>query len=147
MSEDPPYRAVTSLQQLRQLLAQSENGLKEFVFSRLLVGDVWLIPDDESGFSHKTEHPWVIIHAYDEKRPYVTACPRTRQLRGKHRGIITPPGIVPGLDAKGLILLAHRVKFEVERFREWTYLGRFSDEWIRKIKDQYRIGLRTGAIK
>jgi hypothetical protein len=108
--------------------------MKEHVYSKLQIGDVWLIPDEISGFSNKGAHPWIVVRTCRMGILYAELSPRTTKYRGAKRGIITPAGVLPELDQKGLILLKHRRKFFVDLFRDLTYVGRLPENWVQEIK-------------
>jgi hypothetical protein len=126
---------VGTLRDLRLLLSQDEVGLARFVFSRLRIGDIWWIPDAVTGFADKERHPWVITKGYCPHRATIVACPRTTLLKGQYRGIMTPANILPGLDRAGLVEISFRRSFRARDFREYEYIGRFPDEYIKRIRD------------
>jgi hypothetical protein len=47
----------------------------------------------------------------------------------------TPAKVLPELEKDGAILLGFRRPFAAEKFREFDYIGRLPDEWIRKLRD------------
>jgi len=138
MFVDDKPTLIKTLNQLRILLTQDENGYAEYVFSRLRFGDVWWIPDSISGFGGKERHPWLIVQGYSPKRATVIACPRTTRLKNRHNGVILPAGILPELDKEGLFLLRHRRAFIPDHFRDFVYIGQLPENWIRKTLDFYR---------
>lgn len=125
---------INDFKLLRQLLTQDESGRQEYLYSRLKVGDMWWIPDIISGFGQKEKHPWVVVVDYKPNRPPVLACPRTTEVRGRKDELRTPAKVLDGLEKEGAILLGHRRPFLSEKFREFEYIGRLSDEWIRKLQ-------------
>lgn len=143
---DSKVERVKDLRQLLLLLAQDENGLKQYVYPRLRIGDVWWIPDSVSGFGVAQRHPWVVVRGYSVGRANVTACPRTTQLASAHRGLVTPAGILPELDQKGLIILRFRRQFVARDFRGFDYVGRLPDCRIQKIRAFYKAST-TGKIR
>ena len=138
MTTDFKIERVKDLRQLRLLLAQDEDGLHEYVYRRLIIGDVWWIPDDVGGFGQGERHPWVIVRGYSSGRANVVACPRTTKPTSPQRGVMTPSGILPDLDQKGFILLVFRRSFVAGDFRHFDYIGRLSNHWIQKIQDFYK---------
>jgi hypothetical protein len=133
--------AAKSFQELRRLLSETEEGFEENVSSRLNQGDIWSVPDDATGFGEKDKHPWVVIRKFRKGYSYVEVSPRTTKFEradnGK-RGIITPAGVIAELDKEGLILLKHRIKLTIEEFRDYLYLGRLPEKWIREIQNFQR---------
>ena len=138
MTTNVKITRVKDLSQLRLLLAQDENGLKEYVYLRLRLGDVWWIPDNVSGFGTKQRHPWLIVRGYSAGRTSIIACPRTTSISDPERGIITPAGILPGLNQDGLVVLKLRRSFIVKDFFNFEYIGRLPKSWIQKILDFYQ---------
>ncbi len=130
-----PVKKVNDLKQLLLLVAQDEEGLREHIYSKLSVGDMWWIPDTVTGFGHGEKHPWVVVVSYKPNHPPVMACPRTTKIGKRIDELYTPAKILPDLEKAGSILLGHRRQFAAEKFREFAYIGRLSDEWIRKIRD------------
>jgi len=128
---------IKELSQLRLLLTQEETGLKEYVYPKLGIGDVWWIPDQFTGFGEKQRHPWVIVRGYSERRANVVACPRTTGIGNSRHGIVTPAGVLPELDQVGLILLKHRRSFVAKEFRGFGYVGRLPEKWAQRIIDFY----------
>ena len=117
------------------LLAQDEDGLKEYVYDKLKTGDAWWIPDALSQFGTRDRHPWIVITDYSPKRPPVLACPRTSQVENRTRGILMPANILPGLEREGIILLSFRRSFAAHRFRDFEYIGGLPDVWIQRIRE------------
>jgi hypothetical protein len=138
VTTDFKIERVKDLKQLRLLLAQDEDGLQEYVYSRLRIGDVWWISDHISGFGERQRHPWIIVRGYSAGRASIVACPRTTKTASSRRGVVTPSGILPDFDQEGLILLMMRRSFVARDFRDFDYVGRLSDRWIRKIQDFYK---------
>jgi len=130
---------VKDLGQLRLLLAQDEDGLRKYVYPKLRLGDVWWIADHVSGFGERGRHPWAIVRGYDTITVGVVACPRTTKISSARRGIVTPAGILPGLDQDGFIVLKHRQLFLAKDFRSFDYVGRLSERCIGKIQNFYRV--------
>jgi mRNA-degrading endonuclease toxin of MazEF toxin-antitoxin module len=132
---------VTDLRQLLRLVTQDEPGMIEYVYSTLQVGDVWWVPDSVTGLS-KHRHPWVIVRGYTTTQSGIVACLRTTTFtrRDEKLGILTPPGIISGLDREGLIVLRSRRTLDAAEFRniEYEYIGRLPEEWIEKIHDARR---------
>ena len=138
MSVASKITSVNDLSRLRLLLTQDEEGLAEFVFPNLQIGDVWWIPDSVSGFGDKEQHPWVVVRRYQPGRANVMACPRTTDTRNSTRGIVTPAGVLPDLDQEGLIVLAHRRAFAAVDFASYQYSGRLPTIYIQRILSFYR---------
>jgi len=138
VTTDGKTAQVKDLSQLRQLLARDENGLQEYVYPKLRLGDVWWIPDDVSGFGEGQRHPWVVVRSYSTRRASIIACPRTTTASNPQRGIVTPAGILPSLDQDGLIVLKLRRSFVARDFRSFEYVGRLPQSWRQKIVDFYR---------
>jgi len=128
-----PIRRINDFAQLLSLVTQTEEGLQKYLYSRLEVGDMWWIPDSVSGFGQKESHPWVVVVPFKTNRPPVLACPRTTKQGKRKDQLYTPAGILPGLNKEGVILLGFRRSFEAAAFRDFDYIGRLSDEWVRKI--------------
>jgi hypothetical protein len=145
VTTDSKIEQVNDLRQLRLLLTQDENGLKEYIYPWLRVGDMWWIPDSISGFGKDQRHPWVIVRGYSVGRASVIACPRTTKMTGSPRGLVMRSGILPALDQDGLILLKFRRAFAARDFRGFEYLGRLPDRWIEKIRAFYKASV-TGRI-
>jgi hypothetical protein len=146
VTTDCKIERVKDLRQLRLLFTQDEDGLKEYVYPQLRVGDVWWIPDSMSDFGESQRHPWVIVRGYSLGRANVMACPRTTKIAGTRRGLVTPPGILPGLDQRGLILLRFRRSFVAKHFRDFEYIGQLPNTWIQKIRAFYKASA-TGRTK
>jgi hypothetical protein len=146
VKSQPEHAVAKSFQELRRLLSETEEGLEEHVSSKLSQGDVWSVPDDVTGFGDKDKHPWVVIKGHRAGRNYVVVSPRTTTFEksddGK-RGIITPAGVIADLDKEGLILLKHRTKLTVEEFRDFLYLGRLPEKWIRAIQAFQRKSVKS----
>jgi mRNA-degrading endonuclease toxin of MazEF toxin-antitoxin module len=138
VTTDGKVTRVKDFNQLRLLLAQDENGLHEYVYSRLRLGDVWWIPDDVSGFGEGERHPWIIVRGYSARQVSVIACPRTTSMSSTRRGIVTPAGILPALDQDGLIVLKLRRSFVAKDFLNFEYIGRLPESWMQKILDFYQ---------
>lgn len=138
MTRKPPDNIGKSLQELRLLLTQTEVGMAEHVYPKLKVGHVWQIPDEISGFGDKDTHPWIVVRDFQNGQSSVMVSPRTTSVKSGKRGIVTPAGLLSGLDKEGVIVLKHRRSFSVEMFRDLTYLGCLPDTWIYKITDFYQ---------
>ena len=145
MSTNDKIESINTLRGLRSLLSQDEAGLQQFVYQHLIFGDIWWIPDAFTGVGVKNRHPWVIVQAYSDSRPSVTACIRTTKNQNPRFGIIMPAGVVDGLDRTGLIKLRYRRTFIAREFRDFEYVGRLPDKWIRKIQDFYATIAKVGT--
>lgn len=112
-----PVRRL-SLEQFRDLIeAQSDAEWAEAWASRALAfGNVWWLPDAESGIGGNGSHPWVVIVEYRAPEPLVLCALRTTKRQGAH-ALFTPAGIVPGLDQDGWIVLAVRQAVPLGCFR------------------------------
>jgi len=135
VSIDEELPSVNALQALRLLISQDDDGLRQYVVTHLGVGDIWWIPDEVTGFAQKERHPWVIVKGYHAHRATVIASPRTSHRKNLRRGIMTPAGVLPGLDRSGLVDLSFRRSFSARSFREFEYIGRLSDAYIQKIQE------------
>lgn len=145
MTRKPPDNVGKSLQELRLLLTQTEEGMEEHVYPKLKLGHVWQIPDELSGFGGKDAHPWIVVKNFQAGQSSVMVSPRTTSAKSSKRGIVTPAGLLPELDKEGVILLKHRRKFPAEMFRDLTYLGCLPNRWIHKIRRFYRREMQTGT--
>lgn len=135
MTEEDNLTRISTLSDLRLLLSQEEEGLQNFVYSRLRIGDVWWIPDEFTGFGDKERHPWVVVKGYFPSRASVILSPRTTTRLKPKDGIITPAEVIPGLSQKGLFVLRHRRTINAKEFRGFDYIGRLPTEWISKIQE------------
>jgi len=126
---------INDLKQLRLLLTQDAAGLKEHVYDRLQVGDMWWIPDSVSHFGKKERHPWVVVLGYSPNRPPILASPRTTQIGKRSDELLIPANLLPTLDRAGVVLLDFRRPFPVDRFREFEYIGRLPEKYIHKIQN------------
>lgn len=140
-----PVKKINDLKQLLLLVTQDEEGRREHLYSKLNVGDMWWIPDAFTRFGQGERHPWVVVVAYNPNHPPVVACPRTTKQGRRSDELYTPANILPGLEKDGVILLGHRRQYAAEKFREFEYIGRLSDEWVRKIRDGIR--KQIGSIR
>ena len=131
-NKDRLKRVAKSLNDLRSLVAQDEEGFEKFVAPNLTFGDVWLIPDEVSGFGTKVHHPWVIVRGYSPRQSNVVACPRTTKLDNQN-GLLVPAGTIQSFDKDGVILLRHRRSFIAKDFTRFTYLERLPDPWCEDI--------------
>lgn len=147
MGADKSVLKINDLQKLRFLVTQDENGLEEFLYPKLRIGDTWWIPDEISGFGTKERHPWVIVKPYSITATSVIACPRTSTDSNVRKlgGIQTPAYILPSLDKSGFLILMHRRAFPVSNFREFVYIGQLSEEWLRRIQKFYH-SLTKGKV-
>lgn len=134
MAKNKKLNRAKSLADLRKLLAQDKEGLEKFVYPRLRFGDVWWIPDEITGFAEKEKHPWVVVKGYSPGRITVVVCPRTTSRINLQRGIITPAGVLEGLDQPGLFVLEHRRVLPAEEFKDFSYIGYLSENWRQNIK-------------
>ena len=134
-SEGKKIERVTSLGELLRLVAQDEEGLKEYVYSNLTIGDTWWIPDAVTGLS-KQRHPWIIVRGYVPGQAGVIACLRTTTFAqsNQKRGIVVPAGVLPELDKDGLLILEFARTFDAVAFRDFQYIGRLPSEWIEKVR-------------
>ena len=137
MSSPQASRRTKSLKNLRRLLTDDDEGLEKFVYPNLRLGDVWWIPDTVTKFGDREGHPWVIVGPYSSKRPNIFAAPRTTKNLNR-KGIKTPAGHPPGLDAEGLVLLNLKRPFSPRDFRDFEYIGRLPADIINKIRKFYR---------
>lgn len=135
---DKPVRRINDFAQLLNLVTQTEEGLQKYLYNRLEVGDMWWIPDSVSGFGQGKNHPWVVVVPSKPNRLPVLACPRTTKRGRRKDALYTPAGVLPKLDKEGAILLGFRRSFEAGAFRDFDYIGRLPDEWVRKIKLEMR---------
>lgn len=139
MSE--PSHKVKSFQDLLQLVTQDEQGMHKHLYSKLQTGDVWWIPDLVTKFGNRDKHPWVVVSGYKPNRPPVIASPRTTKFKSGMRlgELFTPGGILPDLTKDGVILVKLRRSFSAEKFREFEYIGRLSDDWINELKKSIKM--------
>ena len=144
MDDHDQIISVRTLRDLRLLVTQTEEGLEEHVFSKLRIGDVWWIPDTVTGFADKQRHPWAIVRGYSARYPTVIASPRTT-IRGS-RGIMTPGGMLAGLDRPGIIVVGLRRTFRAKAFCGYEYAGRLPQEYIDEIED-YFLAFAKGKAK
>jgi len=131
---------MKGLNRLRALLAQDEDGRKEYLYPHLTHGDVWWIPDRVTGFSTtKDQHPWVIVSGYKPYGTIITACPRTSSdlQKNKKHGILTPANALPGLDREGVFILKHRRTFSLTQFQDYLYIGKLPEPTLKAITDFY----------
>lgn len=146
MKSQSKQNVAKSFQDLRRLLTETSEGMEDHVHTKLCVGDVWSIPDEVTGFSHKNKHPWVIIREFKKRQRFVSIAPRTTKYTshddGK-RGIVTPSNLIDGLDKEGLILFQARMKLTPEEFRDFIYLGRLPSEWCDKITQCLQDSIKT----
>lgn len=131
-------KTTKSFAGLQQLLSQDQEGFEQYVAPNLEFGDVWWIPDEVSGFGNKDQHPWVIVKGYSSYRANVIACPRTSSIQRSNQGVVTPAGLLSGLDRVGLFLLKHRHPFVAQDFRDFIHIGRLPQDWINKLQSFYR---------
>lgn len=135
MVSDSRLVKVTAFSDLLKLVAQDDEGLNQYVYSKLVLGDVWWIPDSVTYFGKKERHPWVVVLGYSPRRSTVVICPRTTKPNvSSLRGILTPAGVLEGLDQQGTFILDHRQSFQAERFREFSYIGRLPEHWLQRIR-------------
>jgi hypothetical protein len=96
---------INDLSRLRELLSQDEAGLATHVYAQMQFGDMWWIPDEQTGFGRRGRHPWVVLEGYQTSRPTVIICPRTSQIEPPRPGLLMPAGVLDGLDRPGLVLI------------------------------------------
>lgn len=130
-------RQIKNLKNLRKLLTEDKDGLEQFVYSNLCLGDVWWIPDTVTKFGNRDHHPWIVVGPYSPKRPNVFAAPRTTKNL-KKKGVITPAGMPPGLNEEGIVLLNLKRPFLAKDFRDFDYIGRLPEDIIKEILIFYR---------
>jgi mRNA-degrading endonuclease toxin of MazEF toxin-antitoxin module len=135
VSIDEELASIRTFQHLRLLLSQDDDGLARYVYPCLTLGDIWWIPDEVTGFADKQRHPWVVLQGFSNRRTTIVACPRTTSTKNHRDGILMPAGLVPGLDRPGLIMLRHRRSFTARMFREFEYVGRLPDDFIKRIRE------------
>lgn len=133
-----PVRRINDFAQLLSLVTQTEEGLQKYIYGRLEVGDTWWIPDSVSGFGQKENHPWIVVVPFKPTHPPVLACPRTTKRGRRKDELYTPAGVLPDLDKEGAILLGFRMSFVASAFRDFDYIGRLPEEWVRKIRLEMR---------
>ena len=143
-SEEKKIERVTSLGDLLRLVTQDEEGLAEYLYSNLAIGDTWWIPDAVTGLS-KQRHPWIIVRGYVPGQAGVIACLRTTTFAqsSQKRGIVIPAGALPELDRDGLLVLEFARTFDAVAFRDFQYIGRLPGECIDKIQEYRRRRARS----
>jgi hypothetical protein len=136
---------INDLKLLRNLLTQDEEGLQEYLYDKLRVGNMWWIPDDISKFGQGDTHPWIVVVDYKPNHPPILACPRTTKIGKRSDEFLTPAHVLPDLEKEGAILLTFRRSFATEKFREFDYIGRLPDDWLVKFQQAFRT--RSRGVK
>ena len=136
-------KSIKSFNELKKLLQENDKDLELYVYPNLKFGAVFWIPDEDSGIGGEGLHPWVIVSDYKPGDVVMTACLRTSSNLAENikHGLYQPAGIIAGLDRDGVIRTVVRTPFEVQKFRDYRYVGQLPQEWVDKLKKHIGRGL------
>jgi hypothetical protein len=128
-------RRITSLAALKREL-EASGTYRDVVLRGLEFGDVWWIPDEFTTIGIREGHPWVVVVPYRAGRPLVEACLRTTS--GVHgygiAGLVTPAGVIAGLNEEGCIVFSRRQKFFPRDFADFHHVGKLPDDWCQRLR-------------